>query len=257
MNDEPRDQSSPPGGDETALTLYPEVIPNLDELVIEDGKPVESIFAEKQQRLLTEPLYASWPGPGEGRTFLALANVGLFYASKQPPLVPDAMLSLDVRLGDDLSRRENRSYFTWLLGKVPDVVVEIVSDRRGGEATHKLRDYARIGVPYYVIFDPEEHLEEGVVRAFGLVRRTYEPVALNWMADVGLGLTLWQGTYAGMEAQWLRWCDQRGQVIPTGQERAEQERQRAEQEHQRVEQERQRRERLEAQLRALGIDPSV
>src|SRR5207244_12679580 len=70
--------------------LGPTVVPNLDELVTEDGAPVENIYAEKQYRLLTEPLYSSWTGPGEGRPFLALTNVGWFYASKQPPLVPDA-----------------------------------------------------------------------------------------------------------------------------------------------------------------------
>src|SRR5713101_1725541 len=52
----------------------PDLVPNLDELITEDDVPVDSIFAEKQQRLLTEPLYSSWPGPGVGRCFLALAN---------------------------------------------------------------------------------------------------------------------------------------------------------------------------------------
>src|SRR5262249_51710880 len=93
-----------------------DVLPNLDDLVIEDGRPVESIFMERQQRLLTEPLYTSWEGPGEGRPFLALANVGLFYAGKEPPLVPDVLLAVDVRLGDDVWERENRSYFAWVRG---------------------------------------------------------------------------------------------------------------------------------------------
>ncbi len=244
MNDQAEDQGA-------ALELCPEeVIPNLDDLVIEDGKPVDNIFVEKQQRLLTEPLYSSWAGPGEGRPFLALSNVGVFYAPKQPPLVPDALLSLDVRLGEDISLRENRSYFVWVLGKVPDVAIEIVSDRRGGEMTHKLRDYARIGVTFYVVFDPHGHLGDDMVRAFGLVRGKYEPTDMSWMPEVGLGLVLWQGTYEGVEDRWLRWCDREGRVIPTGAERAEQVRQQ-------IDQERQHRERLEAQLRALGHEPSA
>ncbi len=36
---------------------------------------------------------------GEGRTFLALANVGLFHELHEPPHVPDVMLSLDVQRG--------------------------------------------------------------------------------------------------------------------------------------------------------------
>ena len=80
--------------------LPPECIPDVESLVIEDGVPVETIFAEKQYRLLTEPLYTSWPGPGEGRPFVVLANVGLFFAMDQPPLAPDVMLSLDVQVKD-------------------------------------------------------------------------------------------------------------------------------------------------------------
>ena len=76
--------------------LAPEDYPNIDDLVIEDGKPVDNIFAEKQQRLLVDPLYNSWAGPSDGREFLALANVGLFRAPKQPCLSPDVMLSLGV-----------------------------------------------------------------------------------------------------------------------------------------------------------------
>ena len=59
--------------------------PDIRHIVTEDDRPVDNIFSEKQQRLLTESLYSSWDGPGEGRPFLALANVGLFYAVHRPP----------------------------------------------------------------------------------------------------------------------------------------------------------------------------
>ena len=68
-------------------------------------------------------------------------------------------------------------------------------------------------------------------------------------------MRLWEGEYEGMTAVWLRWCDREGNVIPTGAELAEAERQRAEEAQQRAEAERQRAERLAARLRALGIDP--
>ena len=42
------------------------------------------------------------------------------------------------------------------------------------------------------------------------------------MEAVGLSLTLWTGTHSGVEAQWLRWCDRNGQIIPTAAERIEQ-----------------------------------
>src|SRR3954467_12679753 len=139
----------------------------IEELVIADGEPVESLFIEKQQRLLTEALYSSWAGPGEGRPFVVVSNVGLFPEKKQTPLVPDVMLAVDVSWkGRDLRRKENQSYFVWVVGKPPDLALEIVSDRRGGEDGYKLARYAKIGVLYYVIFDPAEWLEAGILRSF-------------------------------------------------------------------------------------------
>jgi hypothetical protein len=240
----------------------PEVLPNLDELVIEDGAPLESIFAEKQNRLLTETLYNSWPGPGGGRPFLVLADVGLFPQGKQPPLAPDVMLSLDVELGEDLSRKENRSYFLWIMGKPPNVVIEFVSDRRGAEAGLKQKQYARIGVTNYVIFDPRNLLGDGVLRSFVLKAGAYEPLREHWFSDAQIGLTLWEGPYEGRRATWLRWCDSQGQVIPTAGERiestcrqADEARRQADEARRQADEERARRERLEARLRELGIEP--
>jgi Uma2 family endonuclease len=233
--------------DHTGWRLSRDVVLNPEEaanavkfLVIEDGKPVDNMFVERQYRLLTEPLYSSWTPPsGE---FLVLANVGLFYTHREPPLVPDVMLTLGVPAGRDLSRKENRSYFTWVIGKAPDVAIEIVSDLRGGEETDKMAAYARIGVTYYVIHDPQNRLHHGLLRAFSLREGAYQPIEPSRLEHVGLGLTFWEGEFQGQRySHWLRWCDRDGVVIPTGQERAEQEKQRAE--------------RLAAQLRALGVEP--
>ena len=130
-----------------------EVEREMENLVTEDDTPVDNILSEKQQRLLTEPLYGAWSGPDQHapghRGFLALANVGLFYALRQPPLVPDMMLALDMPgPGPDLSQKANRSYFTWVQdGKPPTVVVEVVSNQEEGEDGDKLRKYEAIGIP--------------------------------------------------------------------------------------------------------------
>ncbi len=113
--------------------IPPELVPDETQLVTEDDTPVDNIFSEKQQRLLTESLYSSWPGPDGERPFLALANVGLFYALTKAPLVPDVLLSLDVQAPADLWPKAHRSYFLWRYGKVPEVVIEVVSNRKGGK----------------------------------------------------------------------------------------------------------------------------
>jgi hypothetical protein len=230
--------------------LDPSLIPNLDDLVTEDGAAVDSIYTEKQYRLLTEPLYSSWPGPGDGRPFLALANVGWFHTSGQPPLVPDGLLSLDALPAGDLRSKEGRSYFQWLIGKAPDVVIEIVSDRRGGEEDFKMQAYARLRALFYVVYDPDNLLQGGVLRAFALERGKYKSVEPRWFPEVGLGLILWEGTFEGQHYAWLRWCDREGRVIPTGAERADEERRRAEETAESLE-------RLAAQLRALGVEPEA
>ncbi len=228
--------------------LRPEDIPCLDHIKIDDGAPVDGIYSEKQMRLLVEPLQSSWPGPGDGRKFVALANVGLFYAVKKPPLVPDVMVSLDVEFGEDHWAKENNSYFVWILGKPPEVVIEVVSNTQGGEDTHKFRLYAQLGVLYYVIWDPERHLRSDALRIFTLSEKRYAPLKDGFFPVVGLGLITWQGPFENCTKTWLRWCDSSGVVVSTGAERAEQEHERAEQEHERAE-------RMAAQLRALGLEP--
>jgi Putative restriction endonuclease len=245
------------------VAILAEHLPQVDDLVTEDDTPVDNLFSAKQQRLLVEPLYTSWAGPGEDRPFLADANVGVFSAVPQSPLVPDAFLSLDVRIPADVWAQTGRSYFMWEYGKPPDVVIEIVSNQKGAEAERKLRLYGQMGVLYYVIFDPTNQLRAGSLQVYHNSRGTYRQVDEGWFPEVGLGVRLWQGLYEGMAATWLRWYDQDGNVLPTGAERAELERQRraeyeqqrAAYERQRAELERQRAERLAAQLRALGIEP--
>ena len=92
-----------------------EIVTELDisHLVIEDDTPVDNFQSEEQQRLLVEPLYSSKVLPAP---FLAAANVGLFYKLKGDPIVPDILLSLGVQRADDLSQRQNRSYFVWEFG---------------------------------------------------------------------------------------------------------------------------------------------
>lgn len=227
----------------------PEAVINYDLLVTEDHKPVERILIEKLYRLLTRPLYASWSGPGEGRSFFVLVNVGWFYQRQTPAVVPDCLLSLDVACPVDLSIKEGHSYYQWDMGKQPDVVIEAVSDRMGGEESYKKDLYARLGVPYYVIFDPKHLLSADTLQAYELAGGTYRRVDPGPWPKVGLGLRLWQGEFEGHKDVWLRWCDANGEIIPTGEERALQAEERA-----RLAEERSRL--LEAELRLLkGVPP--
>jgi len=215
---------------EPTLAIEP---PDISQIVTEDDTPVDNLFSAKQQRLLVESLYSSWRYEG---TFLADANVGVFSAVHRPPIVPDMFLSLDVEVAENWWAKEHCSYFLWEFGKPPDVVVEIVSNNKGHETVEKLQEYARVGVRYYVIYDPQALLQEAPLRIYELHVGGYRLRHDQQLAEVGLALTLWAGVFEGKQTQWLRWCTLDGTLIPTGAERAE---------------------RLAAQLRALGIEPEV
>jgi len=232
-----------------------DIAPNIDHLITEDDTPVDNLFSAKQQRLLVESLYASSAAWNRAeRRFLADANIGLFFSVHDAPLVPDVFVSLDVQPHPDWHQKQHRSYFYWEFGKPPELAIEIVSNRKGGELTSKLDDYARMFVRYYVVFDPTQALKGELLQQFELSGK-YVPMQDFWMEELGLGLRLWQGEYEGVQATWLRWCDERGNIVPTGAERAEQQRQRAEQQRQRAEQEFHRAERLAERLRERGINP--
>ena len=147
--------------------------PDISHIEIEDGKPVESLPSERGSRLLVEPIYTSWEGPGDGRPFVAAANVGVFFAINEPPYVPDVFLSLDVDHPLDLHEKQNRTYMAWVYGKLPDVVIEIVSNRVGNELVDKKRGYARLRIPYYIVHDPEFHLGRQELYVFELQHGNY------------------------------------------------------------------------------------
>jgi Uma2 family endonuclease len=235
----------------------------VEQMVTEDDTPVDNWISEKQMRLLTAPLYASWSGPpsegGERRKFIVAANVGIFYSIYQPAIVPDLFLSLDVELPKEMREKQHRSYFLWEFGKPPEVVLEVVSNREGNEEGGKMRTYAQIGILYYAIHDPLGYLGDERLRLYELSHKRYVRRDNLYLPEVGLGLKLWEGVYESLSASyWLRWYDEQGELIPTGEEqaiRAEQEAARAAREAARAEQEAARAALFAARLRELGIDP--
>ncbi len=130
------------------------------------------------------------------------------------------------------------------------MVIEVVSNRTEKEDSDKLRDYARVGIPFHVIFDPAQHLSDQVLRVYALHTGDYVEHPTGWLARAQIGVTVWTGRFEERAATWLRWCDADGTLIPTGAERAEQAEKRAEQQRERAE-------RLAARLRELGIDPDL
>jgi Uma2 family endonuclease len=177
------------------------------------------------------------------------------------------------------------SYVVWDEQASPAVVVELISPGTAMSDLGKLKReqdglptkwqvYEEfLQVPYYVVYDRYEDR----LWIFKLIDGRYQEQTVNesryWLADLGIGLGLWQGEFQGITRPWLRWYDSRGKWMPTDVEResrrANAERQQrqlaeervqsaigtAEAERQRAEAERQRAEQLAERLRELGINP--
>ena len=195
--------------------------PDLSHLITEDDTPVDNRYSERQMTLLSLPLFDSWE---QGKPFEALTDVGLFSKpDNESVVVPDFLLSLGVEPREVTGEAENRSYFVWLYGKAPNLVVEIVSNKVGGELDRKMETYQRIGVAYYAVYDPFRRLGKRELRLFQLSGGRYIEMAdpLIPMKEIGLGFTFWEGRFLDVEARWLRFVDETGELILTGQEKAE------------------------------------
>ncbi|UFP93998.1 Uma2 family endonuclease [Gloeobacter morelensis] len=231
-------------------------LPTDEELPDSDGKPVDNELHVLIPALLRSILALLW---AERTDWFFGANMGVYYDPKQPPLVPDAFLSLGV----DRNRRAPQlrlSYVLWQENDiVPQWVLEIVSQTPGGEYDAKMAKYAELGMLYYLVYNPNYTGRDRHERfeLYRLTGETYERVQGSpvWMPELELGIGYETGRFEGRTQEWLYWYDRQGQRFATPEEAAESQKRLADQQQQRAEQERQRAERLAARLRAMGVEP--
>ena len=235
-----------------------------EKIVTEDEEPVDNILSLKQMRLWHETLRDSWQPE---RKFISYANVGVFSAPGNPPLVPDFLLSMDVEEPQDLELQKrdksNRSYFIWEYGKAPDLTLELVSNKEGGELGSKLRDYARMGVTYYAVYDPSHFIQNRTLSCFELVNGAYQMMPDAKFTALGLQLVEWEGEFEKNWRLWLRWADLNGEVLRLDKETkaevtkfAQTESHRADSAEERAASAEERAAALAAKLQALGVDPN-
>jgi Uma2 family endonuclease len=229
----------------------PRYLPTADELPCSDDTPVDNELQEIIPSLLKSILQILW---ADRMDWFFGIDMGIYTHPEQPPIVPDGFLSLNVdRFYDEELRL---SYLLWEEEIPPILVLEVVSTKPGGEYTHKLDDYARMGVLYYVIYNPKRR-RKAKLEIHKLVNGKYELQTANplWMPEIGLGIGSERANYGALEREWLYWYDDNNNRYPTPPEQIEIERQRASLERDRANLESQRADRLAAQLRALGIEP--
>jgi Uma2 family endonuclease len=242
-------------------------LPGSEELLCSDDTPVDNENQNTLPNWLLAVLEEIWQGRQD---WFFGVDMGIYDREAQrrgiPVAIPDGFLSLGVAR----HKREGRGRLSYVLQEEnntpPILVLEIVSRTYGQEYQQKLQAYERLGVKYYLIYNPEYNQRDRhqPFELYQLVDGSYqlqdtEPV---WLADIGLGIGRVQGEMGGIQREWLAWFNSLGEPYPLPlqmirqlQAELEQERQEASRQRQRAEQEQLEKLRLMEKLRQLGVDP--
>jgi Uma2 family endonuclease len=226
-------------------------LPNTTDLPCSDDTPVDNEDQNLLPNLLLLLLTSLWADRFDWYFGVDMAVYHTTGVSPKVPVVPDAFLSLGVERKK--GGKSRRSYATWEEGDiVPSFVLEMVSHRPGGEYDEKMVIYADLGVPYYLIYNPEfwQRDRHQAFELYRLERGVYqlqvgEPY---WMPEVGLGVGRYRGVMGGIEQEMLTWYDTQGNRYLNAEEAKEAAEKRADEVQLKAD-------RLEALLRAQGIDP--
>jgi Uma2 family endonuclease len=223
----------------------PQSLPSTADLPCSDDTPVDNEDQNLLPNLLLLVLIHLWSARMDWYFGVDMAVYHTTGVSPKVPVVPDGFLSLGVERKK--GGKSRRSYATWEENDVvPIFVLEMVSHRPGDEYDEKLEIYAKLGVLYYLVYNPEfwQRDRHQPFELYKLIDGKYqlqvgEPY---WMPEVGLGIGRYPGEVGGIAQEILTWYDERGDRYLSAEERAEREQYQ--------------RERLEAYLRLQGIDPN-
>jgi Uma2 family endonuclease len=195
--------------------LKPMRPPSPDELVYDDGEPMESARHRQQMIVLIESLEHAWRDRDD---FYVGGNMFLYFSETQAR--SRDFRGPDVYVVMNTTRRERRAWVVWEEnGQVPDVIVELLSPKTEHvDRGEKMRVYARLRVGEYFLFDPfSAELEGHELDVLHARYRKKVPDEQGRLRCEGLGLSLAvvRSVLSGVEAPWLRWVDGEGRVLPT------------------------------------------
>jgi len=233
-------------------------LPSTEELPCSDDTPVDNEDQNLLPNLLLFVLANIWSERLDWYFGVDMAVYHTTGISPKVPVVPDGFLSLGVERKK--GGKSRRSYAVWEEnGRVPILTLEMVSHKPGGEYDEKMEIYARLGVLYYIVYNPEfwQRDRRQPFEVHQLIDGQYrQPIGEPyWMEEVGLGIGRSHQRIGGISQEILAWFDRRSNVYPPPDAMVEQICQQLMTERQRAETERQRAERLAQYLRSQGIDP--
>jgi Uma2 family endonuclease len=233
--------------------------PSAEELLESDETPVDNELQDLIPGMLKAILAMVWKNRQD---WFFGVDMGLYYDPDLPAVVPDGFLSIGVERVFDEGLR--LSYPLWEERVLPMMVMEIVSQTYRSEYKDKKQLYATIGIPYYVVYNPQrkraaklevyELHDDGYTRLENI--QTDIPASDRvWLDRVGLAIGRERGVYMGIEREWLYWYQADGTRIVPPEEAYARAEQQLEQSAQNLAQSEAKAAKLAAKLRELGIDP--
>jgi Uma2 family endonuclease len=228
------------------LRPYPETsLPDHTQLPESDGTFVKNWQEHPQSILLTDSIQPVLQKLYPDSQYFIGQDLGIYWRITEPPEkgaeAPDWFYVPNVP--PSLNGKTRRSYVLWQEYISPLIVLEFVSGNGAEERDKtpwkgKLWIYEQVIKPaFYGIYE----VNKASIEVYELIGGKYQLLAANErghysITPMGVELGLWQGEYQNAELPWLRWWDLQGNLLLTGEERAN---------------------RLTAQLRALGVEPEA
>lgn len=188
-------------------------LPHSSELPCSADIPVDNEIQNFIPNFLLFLLEFIW---GSRQDWFFAVDMGIYHTTGVNPLVPivpDGFLSLNVERRKGGNSRS--SYAVWEEKNIPPILtLEVVSRTSGGEYDQKMQIYQRLGVLYYVIYNPEfwQRDRHQPLEVYRLIEGQYqlqigEPF---WMPEINLGMGRTVTQTGGLEREVLSWYNQQG-----------------------------------------------
>lgn len=185
-------------------------LPSAAELPCSDDMPVDNADQNLLSNLLLLLLTHLWADRLDWYFGVDMAIYQTAGPNPRVPVVTDAFLSLGVER--KRGGKSRCSYVLWEEQDIPPIwVLEMVSHQPGDEYTEQMALYARLGVLYYVIYNPgfwqrDRHQPLEIYKLDGDAYRLQigEPF---WMPEVGLGIGRYLALIGGLPQEILTWYD--------------------------------------------------
>ncbi|MFQ3612228.1 MAG: Uma2 family endonuclease [Cyanobacteriota bacterium] len=199
-------------------------LPTSEELPCSDDTPVDNEDQNWIPNLLLFLLEYIWK---DRQDWYFGVDMGIYHtmgSNLRAPVIPDGFFSLGVPRRKEKGSRN--SYVLWEENNIPPILtLEVVSQTPGEEYTDKMETYRRLGVKYYVIYNPKfwQRDKHEPFEVYELVTGEYQLQRMEpcWLADIGLGIGRCVLPTDPLRREVLSWFDQAGQryLTPEEQER--------------------------------------